>query len=163
MKAGLLRRVANLWPPLFGSGIRITRLSPDFREAEIVLRQTWLNGNRHRAHFGGSLFAMTDVGYALMIGRIMGRDYAVWDKAGEIEFVSPGRGPVRARFHLSAARVAEIREATKDGGKYLPVFDVDVVDVAGKLVARARRTIYVRQRRRAAGPLDKAGARPISG
>lgn len=162
MKAALLRRAINLWPPLFGSGIRITRLSADFRDAEIVLRQTWLNGNRHRAHFGGSLFALTDVGYALMIGRIMGRDYAVWDKSGEIEFISPGRGTVRARFHLSAARVAEIRDATKDGAKYLPVFDVDVVDDSGKLVARARRTIYVRQRRRAA-PLDKAGVPSISG
>jgi acyl-coenzyme A thioesterase PaaI-like protein len=162
MKAALLRRAVNLWPPLFGSGIHIARLSPDFRDAEILLRQGWFSGNRHRAHFGGSLFALTDIGYAFMIGRIMGRDYAVWDKAGEIEFVSPGRGTVRARFHLSAEKIAEIRDATRAGAKYLPVFDVDVVDDAGKLVARARRTIYVRRRRRS-GPLDKAGRPPISG
>ncbi len=163
MRAGLLRRVINLWPPLYGSGIRITRLSSDFHEAEIALRQTWLNGNRHGAHFGGSLFAMTDMGYAFLLGRIMGPDYAVWDKSGEIDFVAPGRGTVTALFCLSAERVAEIREATRDGAKYLPVFDVDVLDSAGALVARARRTLYVRKRRPTAGSLDKAGDRPISG
>ncbi|MGH2199112.1 hypothetical protein ACQ1Z2_16330, partial [Enterococcus faecalis] len=63
----------------------------------------------------------------------------------------------------STEKLAEIRHATRDGVKYLPVFVVDVVDGAGKLVARARRTIYVRQRRRRARSLDNADPPPISG
>ena len=163
MRTALSRWVINLWPPLFGSGIRITRLSRDFHEAEIVLRQTWLNANGHGTHFGGSLFAMTDMGYALLRGRVLGSEYAVWDKSGEIDFIAPGRGTVKALFRRSAEKVAEIREATRDGAKYLAVFDVDVVDQAGELVARARRTLYVRRRRQQVGSLDKARIRPISG
>jgi acyl-coenzyme A thioesterase PaaI-like protein len=158
MKASLLRRVINLWPPLLCSGIAISRLSADYRSAEVVLRRRWYNRKRGQAHFGGSLFAMTDIAYALMIGLVLGRGYVVWDKSAAIEFVSPGIGTVTARFHLTDEVVARIYRETEGGGKYLPAFPVEVVDAKGNLVARVERTIYVRKRVSTAASQARAAA-----
>lgn len=147
MKARTLRRLLNVWPPLVFAGIRTTRLDDDFRTAESELRLGWLNRNYAGVHFGGSLFAMTDPYYMIMLSHVLGPDYTVWDKAATVDFVSPGRGTVRCGFRLEAERVEAIRAATADGAKALPVFRCEVVDDAGALVATVDRTLYVRRKR----------------
>ena len=49
----------------------------DSRHVEVELRLTWWNRNAVGTMFGGSLFAMTDPFYALMLQHNLGRDYAV--------------------------------------------------------------------------------------
>lgn len=157
MKPDTFRRLMNLWPPFFFTGIRVTRIADDWREIDVELRLGRLNRNYVGTHFGGSLFAMTDPFYMLMLVHVLGRDYVVWDKAATIDYVKPGRGTVTAVFRLADERLAEIRAATADGSKALPVFRCDVLDPAGELVARVDRTLYVRRKRDAA-PLATAPA-----
>ncbi|WP_222564814.1 DUF4442 domain-containing protein [Novilysobacter antarcticus] len=147
MKAGLLRHVLNLWPPFLFSGVHVTRLDTDYRHARVELRMRPWNRNYVRTHFGGSLFAMTDPFWMLLVMQSLGRDYIVWDKAGEIEFVKPGRGTVRASFDLEEDALNELRQATADGAKVLCWFDTDVIDAAGDVVARVRKQLYVRRKR----------------
>ena len=147
MKTAAFRRRLNLWPPFLFSGIAITAVSDDFRDVEVSLRQRWFNPTPSGAHFGGSLFAMTDPIYALMLRRALGRDYVIWDQSAAITFVSPGRGIVTARFHLPEATIAEVRAITADGGKALPRFIVEVRDANGTLVAAVEKTVYVRAKR----------------
>lgn len=142
--ARTLVRGMHLWPPFLGAGIRLRRMSEDFREAEVELRLGRLNRNAVGTQFGGSLFAMTDPFYAIMLMRNLGRDYLVWDKAASIEYVAPGRGTVRARFELTEARLAQIRAQAAGGDKVLPEFDTDIVNAKGEVVARVHRTVYVR-------------------
>jgi acyl-coenzyme A thioesterase PaaI-like protein len=142
--ARLLVRGMHLWPPFLGAGIRVRHMSDDFREAEVELRLGRLNRNAVGTQFGGSLFAMTDPFYAIMLMRNLGRDYLVWDKAASIEYVAPGRGTVRARFQLTEARLADIRAQAAGGEKALPEFDTDIVSAQGEVVARVHRTVYVR-------------------
>lgn len=146
MKASTLRRLINLWPPFLFTGIRCRRLSEDYREAAVELRLRWYNRNYVGTHFGGSLFAMTDPWYMLLLLRRLGPDYRVWDRQAAIEFVSPGRGTVHAQFRLDDATLAEVIEKTAGGDKYLPEFTINVVDEAGDLVARIRKTVYVRRK-----------------
>lgn len=148
MRASLFRRLMNLWPPFLFTGIRCTKLAEDWRSAEVELRLGRLNRNYVGVHFGGSLFAMTDPFYMLMLARALGRDHVVWDKAAAIDFVAPGRGVVTARFRLDQDRIEEIRRACSDGSKALPVFRVEVTDASGGLVATVDRTVYVRRKRR---------------
>lgn len=150
MNSTLLRRLINLWPPYLFSGIRATRLSADYREADVELRERWFNRNYVGTHFGGSLFAMTDAWYMIMLIQNLGRDYYVWDKSAAIEYISPGRGTVRAEFRLNEEILARIREQTTGGEKYLPEFTVDIVNAENQLVARVKRTLYVRRKKRAA-------------
>jgi hypothetical protein len=67
--AGLFRRGINLWPPFVGAGIRVTRVSADSREIDVTLKLRLFNRNFFGTHFGGSLFAMTDPFFALMMLR----------------------------------------------------------------------------------------------
>jgi len=137
----------NLWPPFFFTGIKVVRLADDWHEADVELRLGRFNRNYVGVHFGGSLFAMTDPFYMLMLVHTLGHDYVVWDKAATIDYVSPGRGTVTARFRLDPERLAEIRTAAADGSKVLPVFRCDIHDAAGGLVATVDRTLYVRLKR----------------
>lgn len=146
MKAGVFRRLVNLWPPFLFTGIRIAHISEDYREATVTLKLRWYNRNYVGTHFGGSLFAMTDPMYALLLMQRLGGEYIVWDKHAEIEYVTPGRGKVSAFFRIDDEIVETIREATATGEKYLPVFPVEVVDERGDVVARAIRTLYVRRK-----------------
>jgi acyl-coenzyme A thioesterase PaaI-like protein len=92
MKASALRRGMNLWPPLLFSGIRIRHISDDFRAVDVELRERFYNKNYVGCHFGGSLFAMTDPFWMMMVMRNLDRSYTVWDKSAEIDFLRPGRG-----------------------------------------------------------------------
>lgn len=147
MNSTLLRRFINLWPPYLFSGIRATHLSADYREADVELRQHWYNRNYVGTHFGGSLFAMTDAWYMIMLIQVLGRDYYVWDKSASIEYISPGKGTVRAQFLLTEDIVQLIREKTGDGEKYFPEFVVNIVNAQNELVARVTRTLYVRKKK----------------
>ena len=146
MKASRLRLWLNVWPPFLFSGMRVTHISDDYRHARVELRQRWYNRNYVGTHFGGSLFAMTDPFRMLPVMRCLGPDYIVWDKAGEIEFVKPGRGTVHAEFRITDGMLDEIRAATADGEKYLRWCPVDVIDADGDVVARVRKQIYVRRK-----------------
>src|SRR5690606_40623538 len=97
-------------------------------------------GTRHYVgpHFGGSLFAMTGPFWMILVKERLGSSHYVWDQAGEIEFLKPGRGTVHARFELDDDTVESIRAATAGGAKYLHWFQTDVVDAEGDTVARVR-------------------------
>jgi acyl-coenzyme A thioesterase PaaI-like protein len=146
MKAATLRRAMNLWPPFLFSGIRVIELADDFRYVRVELRQRWYNRNYVGTHFGGSLFAMADPFWMIPLIRVLGRDYLVWDRAGEIEFLQPGRGTVTAEFRLDEAVLAEIRAATASGEKYLRWFETELRNADGEVVARVRKQVYVRRK-----------------
>jgi hypothetical protein len=139
-----LQKGMKWWPPFLGAGIRVKSLSDDFRDAVVELKLGRLNRNAVGTHFGGSLYAMTDPFFMIMLLHNLGGDYLVWDKSGSIEYVAPGRGIVSAHFHLSEKRIAEIRAEAAGGDKIFPEFEVDVKDAAGELVARVRKILYVR-------------------
>jgi acyl-coenzyme A thioesterase PaaI-like protein len=147
MNARVFRPVLNLWPPFLFTGVHVSEIASDYSRAHVELRMRPWNRNYVRTHFGGSLFAMTDPFWMLLVMQSLGRDYIVWDKAGEIEFVKPGRGTVHARFHLDAATLDELRDAAARGEKVLRWFETDVVDREGDVVARVRKQLYVRRKR----------------
>lgn len=76
-----LLRWMNWWPPYLGMGVKVRRISADFREVDVEMVQRFWNTNYVGVHFGGSLFAMTDPFYMLMLIEILGNGYIVWDKA----------------------------------------------------------------------------------
>ena len=144
MSPRLLRWGMNFWPPFRGAGIRVRHIAGDWSEARVELRAGRLKRNFIGTHYGGSLFSMTDPFYALMLIHRLGERYLVWDQAASIDFVSPGLGPVTAVFSLTGERTGEIEKQAAGGQKALPQFDVEVKDEAGELVARVRKTLYVR-------------------
>lgn len=156
MPPRLLRHLFNVWPPFLLSGIHVTQLGADWRSASVELRMRPWNRNYVGTHFGGSLFAMTDPFWMILVMRSLGPDYVVWDKAGEIEFVKPGRGTVRCCFEVTDALLEELRAGAADGSKLLRWMECPVVDASGDLVARVRKQLYVRLKPRARPERDAA-------
>lgn len=140
-----LFRLLGLYPPYLGAGIRV-KASLDLRTFEVRLRLRWWNRNFVGTHFGGSLYAMCDPFFMLILLEALGRDYIVWDKAATIRFRRPGKGTVRATFHIPPERVEEIRAAADAQGKIEPTFQVEVVDERGEVVAEVEKLVYVRRK-----------------
>ena len=141
-----MRRMLNVWPPFLFSGISILEISKDFRHARVRLKKKALTSNYVGTLFGGSLFAMTDPFYMLMIMKNLGNDYIVWDKRSEIEYVSPGKATVFAEFHLWDAELDEIRREVQTNGKFLKWFEVDIKTADGTVVAIVKKQIYGRKK-----------------
>ena len=140
----LRERLINFYPPLLGAGIRSRTI--DDLTIHVEMKLTALNRNIVGVHFGGSLYAMCDPWFMLIMMRALGSDYIVWDKAASIKFVSPGRGTVKAVFQIPQERVNEIRAAADRGEKIEPTFSVDVLGEQGQVVAHVEKLLYVRKK-----------------
>lgn len=152
MRPATFRRLLNFWPPFLFNSIRVLELDENWSRARVVLRLRPWNRNYVRSQFGGNLFAMTDPFWMLLAMHRLGSDYYVWDKAGAIDFVSPGREDVYASFHLTDAMVEELRTAAAAGDKVLRWFETEVTTASGEVVARVRKQLYVRLKPKARTP-----------
>jgi Domain of unknown function (DUF4442) len=141
-----LRVMFNLWPPLMGAGIRITRIQADWREVDVEMKLRRWNANYVSTHYGGSLYSMTDPFYMVMFIEILGRDFIVWDKAASIRFRRPGRGTVYAKFRITEEQIAEIREALKTAEKIDREFGVDVKSADGEIIAEVKKLLQFRKK-----------------
>lgn len=146
MKPKTLKFGMNLWPPFLGAGIRVQHIAPDYREIVVSLKLRWYNRNYVGTHFGGSLAAMTDPFYMLMLMHILGSEYTVWDKTSTIDYLAPGRGTVTARFTLRDGEIAEIKNRTATGDPYFPEFSVEIVNTSGEVIAKVKKKLYVRKK-----------------
>jgi acyl-coenzyme A thioesterase PaaI-like protein len=144
--ATVFRLRMNLYPPYLGAGIRVTRITKDFREIDVQLRRQPGNANAFGTHFGGSLYAMVDPFYCLQFFACLGPGYVVWDKSATIDFLRPGTGTVTAKFRITDADLEAAKAATATGAKHLPVFEVEVVDDKGERVARISKQLYIRRK-----------------
>ncbi len=145
-QAHALRRGVHLWPPFLGMGIRVQHIAPDMKSIDVEMKLRWWNANYVGTHFGGSLFAMTDPFYMLMLMANLGRDYIVWDKAAAIRYRKPGKGTVRAEFRLTDAQLDDIREKLKTLPKWEPVFTVEVKNAQGTVIAEVEKILHVKKK-----------------
>lgn len=139
-------KLFNFWPPFFGAGIRIRKISRDYRSIDVEMRLRFWNRNYVGTHFGGSLYAMTDPFFMLMLMENLGSDYIVWDKAASIRFKRPGRSTVKANFSITSEQIEKIRSEADNAIKVEPVFRVEVSDLEGTLIAEVEKILYVRRK-----------------
>ena len=136
----------NLFPAYRGTGARVTYIASDFREARVRLPLNWRTRNYVGTIFGGSLYGAVDPLYMILLIKILGPDYVVWDKAATIRFVKPGRRTLYATFTIEEERIQEIRKALETEPPIDRIFTVDLLDDAGVVHATTEKTIYVRRK-----------------
>ena len=145
-KQHIMRRLINFYGPFLGAGIKVVSTSPDYRDILVRMKMHFWTRNYVGSHFGGSLYAMTDPFYMLMMIENLGPEYIVWDKAALIRFKRPGLGTVTARFTLTQAQLDEVRTVLATQPKYEPVYQVQVVDEQGVVVAEVDKTLHIRKK-----------------
>jgi hypothetical protein len=92
------------------------------------------------------MYGAVDPVYMLMLIKVLGRDYVVWDKAATIRFRRPGREELYATFRLSDEEVAQIREAVLASGKVERELSVDLVNRDGVVHASFQKLLSIRAR-----------------
>lgn len=142
-----LATLMNFYPPLLGAGIRVREFTADWTHARVELKLNRLNRNQNGTAFGGSINAMTDAFFPLLLMHQLGTDYLVWDQACEIEFRSPGTGTIYGEYDVPSALAQEIKARADAGGKVLHTFECDLHLADGTVVAHAKRVVYVRRKR----------------
>ncbi len=111
------------------------------------MKARFWNKNYVGVHFGGSLFAMTDPFYMIMLVANLGRDYIVWDKSASITYKKPGVGKVHALFELSEETINAIRSQADAQGKTEPEFFIKIMDETGDVVAEVEKLLYVKRKK----------------
>jgi len=147
VNAKTFKTVLNLYPPYIGAGIRVRHIASDYREINVEMKLRFFNRNYMGTHFGGSLYAMIDPFYALMLIKILGTDYAIWDKSAAINFIKPGTGTVRADFTIDDQTIEHIKNKTSNREKYCPDFSLDILNEKNQVVAKAVKTLYIRKKK----------------
>ncbi len=145
-KTRLLRWGFNLFPAYRRTGARITYIAADFHEVRIKLPLNWKTRNYVGTVFGGSMFGAVDGVHMVMLMKLLGPDYAVWDKESTVFFKQPGRTTLYARITIDEHELESIRAELVDSPKRDRVFHVDWTDTAGNVHASIEKTIHVRRR-----------------
>lgn len=140
-----LRWLFNLYPAYRGTGGRITHIAGDFREVRVRVPLSWRTRNYVGTIFGGSLYGAVDPVYMIMLIRILGRGYTVWDKAASIRFLKPGRSTLYARFVLGEEEIETICRLV-EASPIERVYTVELADEHGVVHASVEKVIYVRKK-----------------
>ena len=139
----VLKMMGRLWGPYLGAGINVDFVQPDFRLLKVSLRKRWYSTNYVGTQFGGSIYAMTDPFYMLMLMSILGPDFVVWDKSAFIRFKRPGKTHLYASFELSDEDIEYIKQQVSENKKLDFEKKVLVTDTSGETVAEVDKVIYV--------------------
>jgi acyl-coenzyme A thioesterase PaaI-like protein len=147
LKSRLFRWGFNLFPAYRGTGGRLIFVSDDFHEVRIKLPLNWRTRNYVGTIYGGSIYASIDPIYMLMLIRILGPDYIVWDKAAKIRFKKPGKDTLYADFNLSSDEIEKIKQLAESSKSVDRIYDVELKDKNGLVHARIEKTLYIAKKR----------------
>ncbi|HJQ38127.1 MAG TPA: DUF4442 domain-containing protein [Thermoanaerobaculia bacterium] len=141
-----LRWLFNLFPTYRGTGGRVTYIASDFREVRVKLPLSLRTRNYVGTIFGGSMYACVDPMYMIMLIKLLGPGYVVWDKAASIRFRKPGKSTLFATFRLDDAELDAVRDLTASGAPIDRTYNVDLVDAEGVVHASVEKVIYIRRK-----------------
>ena len=146
LRSRLTRWGFNWFPAYRATGARITFIAGDWGEVRIRLPLGWRTRNYVGALFGGSMYGAIDPIYMIMLIKLLGSAYEVWDKTATIRFLRPGRSTLYATFKVDAATLEEIRDAVVREGRTQHRFTIDLADAAGEVHASCEKVLSVRAR-----------------
>ena len=146
LRQRFLEKAINFYGPFLGAGVKLKELSKDYRYAKVTMPLTFYNKNYMGTQFGGSLYAMVDPWYMLMLIKNLGKNYIVWDKEATIRFKKPGKGKVTAEFVLTQEIIDEIKLHVGDHTKMNYIFKVEIKDESGALICEVDKVVYIRRK-----------------
>ena len=137
----------NLFPAYRGTGGRVTYISEDWRDVSVKIPLSWRTRNYVGTIYGGSIYGAVDPIYMLMLIRILGPEYVIWDKAASIRFKRPGKSTLYADFALSTAEIDEIKRLAETERSIDRVYNLELKDKNSVVHAFIEKTIYISKRK----------------
>ena len=145
-KTKFIRWGFNFFPAYRGTGARIIYIASDWRDVRDKVPLNWRTRNIVGTIFGGSMYAAVDPIYMIMLMKILGPEYVVWDKAAAIRFRKPGTSTLYATFVLAAEELQVIVDGTASGSPVERVYTVELVDNRGVVHASVEKRVYIKRK-----------------
>jgi len=142
-KSAAFRRLMNWYPMYFGTGGKILFWASDSSEVHLRVGLNLWTRNYVGTIFGGSFFSASDPFYMVMLMKILGDRYVVWDKTAHIRFRRPGRIRVYAVLKVTADEVNGIKAQVKDCGHAVKTFSIRWLDKDQNVYAEIERQCYI--------------------
>lgn len=133
----------NLFPAYRGTGGRVIYVADDWHEVRVKLPLNWRTRNYVGTIYGGSIYGSIDPIYMLMLMKILGPEYVVWDKAATVRFRKPGKGTLFADFHLTQNEIGEIRTLAETARSIDRIYNLELKDKEGVVHAEVEKTLYI--------------------
>ncbi|MFN0138775.1 MAG: PaaI family thioesterase [Pyrinomonadaceae bacterium] len=133
----------NLFPAYRGTGGRVVYIADDWHEVRVKIPLSRRTRNYVGTIYGGSMYGAVDPIYMLMLIKMLGRNYVVWDKAAKIRFRRPGKETLYADFAVTEDEIAQIKRLTETERSIDRVYEVELKDRAGKLYCVIEKTLYI--------------------
>lgn len=146
LRTRLARVGFNFFPAYRGTGGRITYIAADWREIRVRVPLSLRTRNYVGTIFGGSMYGAVDPIYMVMLIRVLGPGYVVWDKAASIRFRRPGRTTLHARCVLDDAELDVIRAGLEVARAVDRTYRIELTDADGVVHAEVEKVIHVRRR-----------------
>ena len=143
----LARWKFNLFPAYRGTGGRVVYVAHDFREIHVKIPLSWRTRNYLGTIYGGSMYGAIDPIYMLMLIKVLGRDYVVWDKAAKIRFRKPGKTTLYGDFRLDDDEIDEIKRLAEDATSVDRVYELELKDRNGVVHAVIEKTLYISKKK----------------
>ncbi len=151
----------NFFPAYRGTGARITFVASDWREIRVKVPLTWRTRNIVGTIFGGSMYGAVDPIYMVMLIKILGPEYVVWDKAAAVRFKRPGKSTLYAKFILTEEEVVAIKAELAAAPSIERSYHVELVDADGTVCASVDKTIYIKRKQPAPECFESVKGRGI--
>ncbi len=142
----LYRWIMNFWPCYRGTGARVMHIAPDWKEIRVRLPLNLFTRNYVGTIYGGSLYGAVDPMYMLMLIRLLGPAYIVWDKSAQIRFLKPGRTTLFGTFRVEDDELTEIKRLLESESRIDRTYRVSLVDAQGVVYAEVEKIIQIRRK-----------------
>lgn len=133
----------NLFPAYRGAGGRVRYISSDWREIRVEIPLSWRTRNYVGTIYGGSMYGAVDPIYMLMLIKILGPEYVIWDKAANIRFRKPGRDSLFATFEIRDDEIGEIKQLADVQKSVDRIYNLELKDKSGVVHAQIEKTLYI--------------------
>lgn len=143
LKSKLKRSMLNAVPAFICTGAYISFLSDDWLEVHVGLTLNIRTFNYVKTVFGGSIYSSADPIFMVQLINILGKNYIVWDKSGNVKFIRPIKKKVRARFLITPEILEDIKKNVAEKGEYNINLETSYTDSENNLYAIINKTIYI--------------------
>lgn len=136
----------NFYPVYRRTGARITYIDDSWKELRIALPLRVWTRNYYGTISGISMFGAVDPMYMVMLIKLLGPEYMVWDKEAAIYFKKPGKTKLTARFLVDDIELNLIRKTLESESSLTRSYQIDLVDQAGTVCATVNKVIHIKKK-----------------
>ncbi len=136
----------NWFPCYRATGARIQYIASDWQEIRLRLPLNRRTRNYVGTIFGGSMYGAVDPIHMVMLIKLLGRGYEIWDKAANFRFRQPGRSTLYANVRIGSEELEAIRNEVARDGKIERQFTVELTDEAGQVCFSCEKLISIKKK-----------------